>query len=30
VPLNIRNEAVNQLAKKLAGRKHLNQAQAPQ
>jgi antitoxin VapB len=28
VPLNIRNEAVNQLAKKLAARKHLNKTEA--
>jgi antitoxin VapB len=28
VPLNIRNEAVNQLAKKLAVRKHLNKTEA--
>jgi antitoxin VapB len=28
VPLNIRNEAVNQLAKKLAMRKHLNKTEA--
>jgi antitoxin VapB len=28
VPLNIRNEAVNQLAKKLAARKHLNKTDA--
>ena len=28
VPLNIRNEAVNQLAKKLATRKHLNKTEA--
>ena len=28
MPLNIRNEAVNQLAKKLAKRKHLNKTDA--
>ncbi len=28
MPLNIRNEAVNQLAKKLAARKHLNKTEA--
>jgi antitoxin VapB len=28
VPLNIRNEVVNQLAKKLAMRKHLNKTEA--
>jgi len=28
VPLNIRNEAVNQLAKKLAVRKHVNKTEA--
>jgi len=28
VPLNIRNEAVNQLARKLAARKHLNKTEA--
>jgi antitoxin VapB len=28
MPLNIRNEAVNQLAKKLAARKHLNKTDA--
>ena len=28
MPLNIRNEAVNQLAKKLAVRKHLNKTEA--
>jgi len=28
VPLNIRNEAVNQLAKKLAARRHLNKTEA--
>jgi len=28
VPLNIRNEAVNELAKKLAARKHLNKTEA--
>ncbi len=27
MPLNIRNEAVNQLAKKLAARKHLNKTE---
>lgn len=28
MPLNIRNEAVNQLARKLAARKHLNKTEA--
>jgi antitoxin VapB len=28
MPLNIRNEAVNQLAKKLAARKHMNKTDA--
>jgi antitoxin VapB len=28
MPLNIRNEAVNRLAKKLAARKHLNKTEA--
>jgi antitoxin VapB len=28
MPLNIRNEAVNQLAKKLAARKHINKTDA--
>ena len=28
MPLNIRNEAINQLAKKLAARKHLNKTDA--
>ena len=28
MPLNIRNEAVNQLAKKLAARKHVNKTEA--
>ena len=28
MPLNIRNEAVNELAKKLAARKHLNKTEA--
>ena len=28
MPLNIRNEAVNQLAKKLAARRHLNKTEA--
>jgi antitoxin VapB len=28
VPLNIRNETVNQLARKLAARKHLNKTEA--
>lgn len=28
MPLNIRNEVVNQLAKKLATRKHLNKTEA--
>lgn len=30
MPLNIRNEAVNQLAKKLAARKHMNKTEAVQ
>jgi len=30
MPLNIRNEAVNQLAKKLAARKHVNKTDAVQ